>query len=75
MQTKFLMPLAAGFLLVTAIVDSAFAQTPRTEDPTWASAHTRRLYECRALARQHNFGFHFVRKGKFMRACMKLPKL
>jgi hypothetical protein len=76
MRTKVVLSLVAGLLLGMATVDNAFAQISpaQTEDPTWASPHTRRLYECRELARQHNFGFRFIRKGRFMRACMKLPK-
>jgi hypothetical protein len=73
----------AAFFLVAPATGAALAQsppgdeTPSTNKPGErqgnqipASSHTRRLYECRALARAHNFGFHFIRKGKFMRACL-----
>jgi hypothetical protein len=76
MHDKIVIFLAVGCLLGT--VEGALAQQlppaqKGSEIP--ASPHTQRLYECRALARAHDFGFHFIRKGKFMRACMKLPKL
>jgi hypothetical protein len=73
MQTKVVIALAAGLCLGTE--DGAFAQKSRDGDKIPASAHTERLHKCRALARQHNFGFHFIRKGRFMRACLKLEKL
>jgi hypothetical protein len=75
MQTKVVIALAAGLCLGVALADGAFAQTSRDGDKIPASAHTERLLKCRALARQHNFGFHFIRKGRFMRSCLKLEKL
>jgi hypothetical protein len=75
MQTKLAAALAATVLVGIATPASAWALKPgeRQGDQLRPSLHTQRLYECRALARAHNFGFHFIRKGRFMRACMKQP--
>jgi hypothetical protein len=42
----------------------------RTRDHVRPSAHTARLYECRARTRKQGFGFNFVKRNRFMRACM-----
>jgi hypothetical protein len=81
MKTSVVVYAICALFITAAITDGAFAQSPPQEtakprpgerqgDQIAASPHTRRLYECRALARAHNFGFHFIRKGEFMRACL-----
>ena len=72
MRARITPGLIAGAMLSIATFGGALAQQPgeRTGEQIPPSAHTQRLYECRALARAHNFGFHFIRKGRFMRACL-----
>src|SRR4051812_24577645 len=83
MTSKIVVSAMAAFFVVAPVIGAAVAQSPprdetpaakkpgeRQGDQIPASSHTHRLYECRALARAHNFGFHFIRKGKFMRACL-----
>jgi hypothetical protein len=35
------------------------------------AAHARRLAECRAEARAKNFGIRFVKRDRFIRACLR----
>jgi hypothetical protein len=66
-----------ALLLVGGAASGAFAEekpavavekTPQGKNTLRSRGHAR--LACQKEAREHKFGFHFVQRGRFMRACI-----